>query len=292
MDVILQRGNPLSVAHREALYPLFEQVFGIPAHLLKDYYDRGFWNPDYCPYTLFRDGQAIANVSVIPMKWMINGEVVHSAGIQSVMTSPAERGKGYMKKLMNLVLEEVQEKYSLVFLQTENPDLYENYGFSKVEEHIFTTDAHQQTEAGKGSLIKLDPFKEKDLSIINSCIAEQKPNSSVFTPLEYKHSLFLNLYNPFFAEKLYYCEPLNVLLIYTVEEETLKIYDVIGSNPGSLSEICGMIPDTYKRVEINFTPDQLSDVHFLTKKKEGTLMVKGNLDVGKRPVAFPITASF
>lgn len=293
MEVTLQKSQPINKFHRESLYPLFEQVFGIPSHMLQDYYDRGFWNPRYCPYTIFKANRAIANVSVIPMSWMIGGEPVAAAGIQSVMTLPSERGKGYMKKLMNLVLEDLTNHYSFIFLQTETPALYEKYGFEKVEEHIFVTEAFQNTRIRNSSLKKLDFLKKRDAEIIQSCFARQHSNSYVFSPLDYEHSLYLNLYNPFFSEKLFYSESLDLLLVYEVTDQKLKLYDVVAKNSVNLSEICSVVPEVFKKVEMHFTPDQMTQMKDLqTLKKDGTLMVKGKLPIAGHPIAFPITASF
>ncbi|MFD1358779.1 GNAT family N-acetyltransferase [Fictibacillus halophilus] len=293
MEVTLQKSQLINKFHRESLYPLFEQVFGIPSHMLQDYYDRGFWNPRYCPYTIFKENRAIANVSVIPMSWMIGGEPVAAAGIQSVMTLPSERGKGYMKKLMNLVLEDLTNHYSFIFLQTETPALYEKYGFEKVEEHIFVTEAFQNTRIRNSSLKKLDFLKKRDAEFIQSCFARQHSNSYVFSPLDYEHSLYLNLYNPFFSEKLFYSESLDLLLVYEVTDQKLKLYDVVAKNSVNLSEICSVVPEVFKKVEMHFTPDQMTQMKDLqTLKKDGTLMVKGKLPIAGHPIAFPITASF
>lgn len=293
MEVTLQKSQPINKFHREAIYPLFEQVFGISAHMLQDYYDRGFWNPYYCPYTLFKENRAVANVSVIPMQWMIEGRTVEAAGIQSVMTIPDERGKGYMKKLMNLVLEDLTHNYSMIFLQTETPKLYKKYGFEKVKEHIFVTRAFQNNSVKNGSLKKLDCLKKNDAEIIKSCFACQHPNSHVFTPLAYEHSLFLNLYNPFFSEKLFYSESLDLLVVYEVRDQILKLYDVVTKSSIDLVDICDTIPEMFNRVEIYFTPDQIIQTEQLqTSAKNGTLMVKGKLQIDGQPIAFPITTSF
>jgi GNAT superfamily N-acetyltransferase len=291
MEVTLQKSQPINNFHRKSLYPLFEQVFGIPAHMLQDYYDRGFWNPSYCPYTIFKENHAIANVSVIPMSWIIDGEAVAAAGIQSVMTLPSERGKGYMKKLMNLVLEDLTNHY--IFLQTETPALYEKYGFEKVEEHIFVTEAFQNLSMVSSSLKKLDFLNKRDVEIIQSCFVSLHSNSLIFATLGYEHSLYLNLYNPFFSEKLFYSESLESLLVYEVKDQVLKLYDVVSKSSIGLADICGAIPEVFKSVEIHFTPDQLMHTKDLQiKKKEGTLMVRGKLPIKGQPVAFPITASF
>ncbi|MFE1243236.1 GNAT family N-acetyltransferase [Fictibacillus sp. NPDC058756] len=293
MEVTLQKSQTLNKVHRESLYPLFEQVFGIPSHMLQDYYDRGFWDPRYGPYTIFKENRAIANVSVIPMSWIIDGEPVTAAGIQSVMTLPSERGKGYMKKLMNLVLEDLTNHYSFIFLQTEIPALYEKYGFKKVEEHIFVTEAFQNRSIRNSSLKKLDFLKKRDAEIIQSCFTRQHSNSYVFSPLNYEHSLYLNLYNPFFSEKMFYSESLDLLLVYEIRDQVLKLYDVVAKNSVNLCEICSVVPEVFKKVEMHFTPDQMTQMKDLqTLKKDGTLMVKGKLPIAGHPIAFPITASF
>jgi hypothetical protein len=40
MEVTLQKSQLLGKVHRESLYPLYEQVFGIPAYILQDYFDK------------------------------------------------------------------------------------------------------------------------------------------------------------------------------------------------------------------------------------------------------------
>jgi ribosomal protein S18 acetylase RimI-like enzyme len=292
MDFIFQKGTPLTEAHRESLYPLFERVFGIGADLLQDYYERGFWNPDYCPYTLFHKGKAVANVSVFPMKWMIDGKEWAAAGIQSVMTDPEFRKKGFMKKLMNKVMKDLDAKYPLVFLQTENPDLYRSYGFSEVEEQVFITTNYQKTHSTEGTLKKLDLFKDEDLPVIERCFQEMDALSLVFAPLDYKHSFYLNLYNPFFQDKLFFCESLNALILYGVQNSVLQLYDVIGKKMPTLAEISGVIPEPFTSVEVYFSPDKLGELNFQAKKANGTLMVKGNLSLPSKAAAFPATASF
>lgn len=292
MELTLQKSQKLQKFHREALYPLFEQVFGIPPEMLEDYYSKGFWNPQYCPYSLFKRNRAVANVSVIPMKWIIKGEVVDAAGIQSVMTLPSERKKGYMTRLMNVVMKDLR-KYPYVFLQTENPGLYERYGFKKIEEQILIIEMVQDDLVHKNMLKKIDFNYMEDMKLIQRCFSRQVENSQVFVPLHYKHSMLLNLYDPSFAEKLYYSELLDLLLVFEVSEGVLRIYDVIGSTKVDLDDICRIIGGRYSSIELHFSADQIIQTNNIkTKKKQGTLMVKGHLELGNRPIAFPITASF
>ncbi|MCL4495910.1 MAG: GNAT family N-acetyltransferase [Firmicutes bacterium] len=127
-------GNPLV---REKLYPLFEDVFGIPAAMLKDFHRRGFWDPSYCPYTFFDGDTAIANAWCFELPLMIKGHSITAAGIQSVMTRPEYRHRGLMTGLIVRMLEDIDGNYLLSLLFTEIPSFNEKFGFRIVSETRF-----------------------------------------------------------------------------------------------------------------------------------------------------------
>lgn len=66
--MLFNRGQSHRAAHREPLYPLFETVFGIPASLLADFYDRGCWDPTYTPYSFYDGGRMVANARASPSR--------------------------------------------------------------------------------------------------------------------------------------------------------------------------------------------------------------------------------
>jgi hypothetical protein len=75
---------------REQLYLLFEKVFGINVNTFKDFYQQGFWDSTYCPYTFFDGETAVANVSMFSLPLIIHSKPVRAAG---TLTLTPSRGK-------------------------------------------------------------------------------------------------------------------------------------------------------------------------------------------------------
>lgn len=280
-------------ARREQLYPLFERAFGIPPSAFQDYYARGFWNPTYRPYTLFDDERAIANASRYTLPLMIGGQRVLAAGIQSVMTDPDYRGQGLMKQVFTQMLHEIDQEFDIAFLQTEIPDLYTPFGFRLLQEHRFVTDVvHTPTESASSTLRPLDFFKDEDLQMIQDLLQAPAPLSRHFAPLAYASSLYLNLYEPFYHQMLYVSEALRVLLVFRVEDGTLKLFDVIGRELPALADICREIAQPFNRVEFHFHPEQFTDRFDAIPIEHRKLMVRGDFALEQGLLRMPITANF
>jgi predicted N-acetyltransferase YhbS len=279
--------------YREKLYPLFEKVFNIEATLLKDYYQRGFWNPTYSPFTFFKGDQAIANVSMFTLPVVINNKYKKVAAIQSVMTDPAYRSIGLMKQLFLEMLEKTGNEFECSVLFTEIPDLYKPFGFEEVQEHYFSTQ-YEYVPGKEVSLQKLDFFNEKHLKIVKQCFSNHKPVSQQFAPLAYESSFYLNMYNPYFNEKLYYSKELNIIIVFEVKGESLKLYDVIGKQLPPLDLLCKQIPHPFSQIEFHFNPDQfnITDISATKSKNTAKMMVRGSLELNCDYLKFPITAKF
>jgi predicted N-acetyltransferase YhbS len=279
---------------REALYPLFETVFGIETAVLQDFYKKGFWNPTYCPFTLFDGEQAVANVSMFSLPLMINGTLVQAAGIQSVMTHPEYRGKGFMKKLFTEMLAVLDKKFEASFLFTEAPELYIPFGFRSMPQYCFTADMDYEPNQQKQPLKRLDFFNPHDLLLIQELFQSYKPVSHMLAPIDHASSFYLNMYNPYFHKNLYYSKELHALLVFELQGETLKLYDMINNTIPSLDEVCSQIPYSISRVELYFCPDLFDTVNFEPKALHtGThFMVRGSFAAENEYIIFPKTAAF
>jgi GNAT superfamily N-acetyltransferase len=277
---------------REQLYPLFQRVFGIPADMLKDFYERGFWDPTYCPYTLFEGNTAISNVSMFSMPMMINQKQIRAAGIQSVMTHPDHRKKGYMKHLFSTMLSDIESEYDSLFLFTESPELYTRYGFKELDEYYYT--AGFQHKGEEGALQKLNLFEEQDKEMMRECFLSHQPVSEQFAPINHASSFYLNMYNPFYGERLYYAKELKAIIVYEVEEETLKLYDVVAEAIPSFEQLSAQIPDPFLKVEFYFHPELLQVKTGKTVRitKQNRLMIKGELKLKHNEIKMPDTAVF
>jgi GNAT superfamily N-acetyltransferase len=279
------------VEKREKLFPLFKKVFGFGESVLKDFYASGFANPTYTPFTFFNDGAAIANVSMFDMPMLINDRKVNTAGIQSVMTEPQYRGKGLFKKLFEMMLSEIDNRYDTSFLFTNIPELYIPFGFREVKEYFFVASYKKGTEQREPSVRKLDIFNAEDVLVIKEQFKHFIPISNVFSPLSHAPSFYLNMFDPYFNEKLYYLKELEVIIVFEIVNNTLKLYDLIGSEIPKIEEIVTSIGAPVSQIEFHFHPELFALQDLKPIHSPGHLMVRGNIDLPSN-LKFPITASF
>jgi GNAT superfamily N-acetyltransferase len=279
---------------RERLYPLFQKAFGIPPEVFQDFHARGFWNPTYTPYTLFDGETAVANVSMFTLPLVVGGQRIEAAGIQSVMTDPDHRGKGLMKQLFAKTLEDIDQQFEATFLMTGSPELYTGFGFRVLQQHVFVA-AYQYMPAEEvRSLQKIDFENEGELQIVRDLFQTHQPVSNQFAPLSYPSSFFLNMYNPFFNEKLYVAEELQAVLVFEVKEGTLRLFDVIAERIPTLEEIAAYVAEPFSKIELHFGPDRFTGAAFEPVLVEGgdVLMVRGAFEVENQAFKLQPTASF
>ncbi len=242
---------------RERLYPLFETVFDIPASLLQDFSARGYWDPTYRPYTFLDGGQAIANASYFALPLVVQGASITVAALQSVMTHPQWRGRGLMTQLMVRLLDDIDRRYDAALLFTENPSLYEKYGFETTPEVLFTAPVQPVPLNPPHCLYRIDPFSEQIGALIANLWSHHTPISREFAPRQYSSSFHLNIYTTFWQERLHYAPSLDALLIFEVSGQTLILYDVIASNLPTMEHILRTVGAPVTRIETHFNPDQL-----------------------------------
>ncbi|MCA0972128.1 GNAT family N-acetyltransferase [Halobacillus litoralis] len=274
------------------MYPLFETVFDIPFSTFKDFHSRGFWDPSYKPYSYFVEGRAVANVSTFQWPILLDGNHRQAIGIQSVMTHPEYRGTGRMADLMNKAVKDIDAEGRLAFLVTSDPVLYEKFGFSVLKEYYFVK---KRTHQGSGSsdLRPIDPFDVEDLGIIQRLFRNNTPSSSVFYPLNYEHSFYLNVYNPFLKELLYYSPSRDVLVMYEVLEGRLELFDVIGETLPELDEVCSWIREPFEEVHLFMSPDKFdADFEVREYSSPDCLMVRGEVNEDHLQVKLPVFAEF
>ncbi|MFQ3546294.1 GNAT family N-acetyltransferase [Halobacillus rhizosphaerae] len=277
---------------RERLYPLFEEVFGIPAAEFRRFYDQGFWDHTYQPFTYLVDNLAISNVSCFDMPLIMEGKIYQSAGIQSFMTHPEYRDQGLMKSLFKLLLEHIDERYERSFLYTSNPELYTPYGFQTVTQHYFKT-RYLHKPAQPLPLKKLDLAKDEDAKLVYRLLKENEPSSHQMTALTYRSAFYLNLMNSELASHLYYSSDLDILILFHVIEDCLEIYDCAGAHMPDLAQICDLIPVPFQEVHVFFTPDRLNHPFEPEVFHRGSdLMVRGKFLKPLKPFMLPITAEF
>lgn len=233
---------------RESFSRLAKETFGID---FVKWYDAGGWNSHYIPYSFSHDNRIIANVSVNTMQLMISGEVHKAIQIGTVMTEESHRGQGLASRLMEKVLEDFDEEYSIYFLAADEKavPLYKRYGFSpiKTERFILDTSSYRKREK---------PLIPEKISIENLLDYKRAslPLSSKLSAVGDEHILVFYYVHGF--DHFIYKLPDNILVLFEVGGNELHLYDVFSKKEYDLIEIIEKIlPEDTEKVIFHFTPD-------------------------------------
>ncbi|MDA1758650.1 GNAT family N-acetyltransferase [Bacillus cereus] len=278
---------------REQLFPLFEEVFGITTQTLNDFSDKGYWDDTYKALSFLQEDKVIANVAAFSLPLLINGEKINAAGIQSVMTHPNHRRQGLMKQLFSKMIEEIDEQYECALLFTENPELYKPFGFQIVQEYLMKVSYENKSDKDS-QLKKLDFYNEEDRQLIHEMIENGQRLSNTFSTLNYRSSFYLNMYDSTWNENLYYSEKLDALIVFTIENQKLKLYGVFAPVLPILDELCKEISGEFMEIEFYFCPDQLGidDVQYIELQSSKYLMVRSDKELDFKGYKFPVLAEF
>ncbi|WP_077215253.1 GNAT family N-acetyltransferase [Bacillus dakarensis] len=237
---------------RNSFNELALKVFGIE---FEDWYQKGFWNNRYIPFSYIEGSKVVANVSVNELDLVMDGVKYRAIQIGTVMTHPDYRNQGLAAKLMNKVLEEYREyEFMYLFANRSVLDFYPKFGFISVDEYQFTMDA-SSAAAGFPSIRKLDGTSLEDLNFIYQFATERIPVSQRFGTVSAQGILMFHCMGPF-CDDVYYLEDEEAVVIFKREEERLDLFDIISKKEVAIKRILTKIIDCQtKKVVFHFTPD-------------------------------------
>jgi len=233
---------------RKSFSELAKETFGID---FEKWYDAKGWNSNYIPYSFFHDNRIIANVSVNRMELMIFGELHKAIQIGTVMTEKSHRGQGLASRLMEKVLEDFDEEYSVYFLAADEKavPLYERYGFSpiKTERIILETSCFSKREM---------PLVSEPISIED--LLEYKrtslPLSTKFSAIGDEHILVFYYVHGF--DRCTYKLSDDILVLFEMEENELHLYDIFSKKKIVLKKIIEeILPEDAEKIIFHFIPD-------------------------------------
>jgi len=208
------------------------EVFGLDFSTWDNY---GCWDDNFRPFTFFEKGKVISSVCLYSNSCIINGEEKKIAQLSSVGTLPEYRKRGLNQELTKRAIEWAGDTHDNVYLYTSEMAhcYYQKCGFSKYPEYFEYIKVPTAAKPGKVGLEKIGLER---LEMITEYVNNRAPVSKRFASLSEKLMMFHVLYK--LQDKLYYLEDLDIIIAIEVVDQSLVIYDIIGSN----------IPD-YNRLE-------------------------------------------
>lgn len=275
---------------RKSFSELATKVFGIS---FEEWYQRGFWNDRYIPYSFQLNNRIIANVSINLLGLVVDGKVKKHLQIGTVMTDPDYRNQGLSAKLLQKVIEDFEDDYDVLYLFANKNvlDFYPKFGFKKQTAYDYYMDyTGKKKEAS--TIKKLDGKNQQDLAFIYSFAAEKAVNSYPFSALHAEGVLLFYCLNVF-NEHIYYIEDEEVIVIYEQAENQLELYEILSKKEINMSNILKKITNEETAViHFHFTPSEKLDVQMKKKEDENDVLFIKAKDNFKYPdkVRHPIMA--
>ena len=96
-----------------------------------EYFFKNIYKPENC-YLNVVEGKVVSTLVRNPHTIMFNDRVLATSMIVGCATLPSEQKNGYMKQLMETVIDACENSELITLIQTENPELYEPYGFRNI----------------------------------------------------------------------------------------------------------------------------------------------------------------
>lgn len=112
-----------------------------------EYYFKNLYQPENCFIYLLEDkvvSCVIRNIHAV----MFNGRALQASMIVGAATLPEYRQRGYMRALLNIVVDACEHTELITLIQSEEPSLYKNFGFRilyKRVQYTFTRDDCKRT---------------------------------------------------------------------------------------------------------------------------------------------------
>lgn len=260
----------------------------------RGWYDKGYWNDSYIPYSFVDKGKVIANASVTKMSVVINGETHKAIQIGTVMTDENYRNQGLAKELMQHILREHENNCDFLYLFANETvlDFYPRFGFTRLDESEFSVDlANSSIQMDSEATVKQLTI-EKDLTLLEKFAKNRHVNSKVLD-VEHNESLLLFYFTLVFEEAIFYVEDLETIVLMEEEEDIVRIFDIISLQaPNVEAVIASIVKRTTKKVVFSFTPDSKIEgmTATITPKDDDALFVLSKKPLLMGNFMFPLTS--
>ena len=239
---------------RESFNELTEKTYGFN---FRKWFDNGYWDNKYIPYSLLDGDKVIANVSVNIMDFKVLGEEKRLIQLGTVMTEESYRKKGLSKALLNKVIEEWEDKCEFIYLFANDTVLnfYPKFGFQKYNQCQFSLEVTKgkSTETIKKLNIEDDNDKNILIRVLNNKKSLAKLDNIKNTSLVMFYCI------DFMKDSIYYVEEYDAIAICEYKEEEIIILDVFSCKDIDLEIIINaMTKGDTKKVLLGLTPKDTS----------------------------------
>ncbi len=257
--------------YRQALNHLVNKVFGIS---FEAWYQAGYWNEKYIPYTLFDGDKAVANISVNLMDFDFLGEKKRAIQIGTVLTDEAYRNQGLSRWLMEKVLKDWNEESDFIYLFA-NPsalEMYPKFGFNPVKEYAYFKSVDNSARCPeKIEKLNMDLQPHRDL------LYDMAKQTQAFGQISMRENADLVMFYcmDFLKDNIFYIPLLDVVVVAKFNGNQIHIWDVFGKKEVDLDQIINsLISSETQEVLLGFTPKDCDSYQVKEISGDDTLFIQ------------------
>jgi len=249
-----------NILYREQFNQLTRTTYSFD---LEQWYQDGYWQNNYNPYSIFYKDKIIANVSVNRMELIIQGKKQNAIQLGTVMTDTAYRNQGFSRLLMEEILEEYKDKTDFIYLFANDTVLnfYPKFGF--VNHTEYSSKKQLQNPSSAYTPRKLDMNQSKDRTLLTNLIENRYHYAQI--SIDGAPNLIMFYCTGFLKNNIYYYEELDTAVVAEYENEELLVHDIFSRKPLNLDDVIHpLIQGDSMSVTLGFTPAE--DISYRAEK--------------------------
>lgn len=252
-----------------------------------EWFQNGFWDENYIPYSLADGEKIIANVSVNKMDFTLDGAEKRYIQIGTVMTDKAYGGQGLSRYLMEKVIEEYVNKVDGIYLFANDQVLnfYPKFGFTKTKEYQYSklVDVNNNSKSILHVNMADSINRNQFLETAKNCVNHERFSMHNFGLIAFMTT------GPM-INKIYYCPGEDAYVVADIKEGDLSVHQIISLHRVNLDNIINSFDNTIRKVYLGFTPYD-SDGYEINEyyEEDCTLFCLGKdfENIDKRKLMFP-----
>ncbi len=268
MNECIEKNYRNNDALRASFNMLAEKTFGLN---FENWYQNGFWQDNYIPYSVVIDGEVVSNVSVNACNMNYKGRIVKLIQLGTIMTDVDHRGKGYARTLMEEIMKDYEGKVDGIYLFANDSvlEFYPKFGFREAKEYQYSKEV---SIAGESKAEQVPLNNRDDFEKIVRILETTPQNAGLY--MVGNTGLYMFYLSQFMTENLYYIAGYDSYAVAELEDDTLILHTIIGD--GAVDEVIAAFGSQVKKVVLCFTPKdasgfEKSELH----EEDTTFFVKG-----------------
>lgn len=233
---------------RESFNKLANSIFSLN---FEDWYQNGLWTDKYNPYSIVKDGEVIANVSVNQTDLIFDGNIKHFLQLGTVMTKEDFRNQGLIREIMAAIDADYSGKIDGIYLFANDSvlDFYPKFGFEKAVEYLYSK---QISNSGECQFVKTPMYEKITWERLRSAMERNVFQGRL--DLIRNPELILFYVTKFMQENVYYHADSDTYVIAEFDGEEIFLHNVFSSTLNRLDEVTALFGRGIKKVKLGFVP--------------------------------------